>query len=84
MSDLKTDNKARVYVKCAQDPIHFMKKYCMIQHPQRGRINFHLYPFQEKVLKLFEDNPYSIILKIPSIRYFYFICRIFFMVNDFS
>jgi len=35
----------------------------MIQHPQRGRINFHLYPFQEKVLKLFEDNPYSIILK---------------------
>ena len=35
----------------------------MIQHPQRGRINFHLYPFQEKVLKLFQDNPYSIILK---------------------
>ena len=21
------------YQKCAQDPIHFMKKYCMIQHP---------------------------------------------------
>ena len=35
----------------------------MIQHPQRGRINFHLYPFQEKVLKLLGDNPYSIILK---------------------
>ena len=51
------------YIKCAADPIHFMKKYCMIQHPQRGRIPFHLYPFQEKVLTLFQENPYSIILK---------------------
>ncbi len=51
------------YIKCASDPVHFMKKYCMIQHPQRGRIPFQLYPFQEKVLTLFQDNPYSIILK---------------------
>ena len=51
------------YVKCAQDPVHFMKKYCYIQHPQRGRIYFNLFPFQEKVLTLFRDNPYSIILK---------------------
>jgi hypothetical protein len=40
-----------------------MKKYCYIQHPQRGRILFNLYPFQEKVLSHFKDNPYSIILK---------------------
>jgi hypothetical protein len=51
------------YLKCAQDPVHFMKKYCFIQHPQRGRIQFHLYPFQEKVLRLVQENPYSIILK---------------------
>ena len=51
------------YLKCAKDPVHFMKKYCYIQHPQRGRIQFNLYPFQEKVLKLVQDNPYSIILK---------------------
>jgi len=51
------------YVKCAADPVHFMKKYCFIQHPQRGRIPFHLYPFQEKVLHLFRDNPYSVVLK---------------------
>ena len=51
------------YIKCAQDPAHFMKKYCFIQHPQRGRIPFHLYPFQEKVLHLWRDNPYSIVLK---------------------
>ena len=40
-----------------------MRKYCYIQHPQRWRIQFNLYPFQEKVLKLFRDNPYSIVLK---------------------
>ena len=51
------------YIKCAADPVHFMKKYCMIQHPQRGRIPFSLYPFQEKVLQLFQENPYSIVLK---------------------
>jgi len=51
------------YLKCAVDPTHFMKKYCQIQHPQRGRIHFHLYPFQEKVMKLWKDNPYSVVLK---------------------
>ncbi len=51
------------YIKCASDPGHFMRKYCFIQHPQRGRIPFHLYPFQEKVLHLWRDNPYSIVLK---------------------
>ena len=24
------------YVKCAQDPAYFMKKYCMIQRPDSG------------------------------------------------
>ena len=51
------------YIKCAQDPAHFMRKYCYIQHPQRGRIIFNLYPFQAKVLTLWRDNPYSIVLK---------------------
>ena len=51
------------YIKCVQDPSHFMKKYCYIQHPQRGRVLFNLYPFQSKVLSLWKNNPYSIVLK---------------------
>jgi len=51
------------YIKSSQDPVHFLKKYCYIQHPTRGRVLFHLYPFQEKVLRLWRDNPYSIVLK---------------------
>ena len=51
------------YIKCATDPGHFMKKYCNIQHPQRGRVLFNLYTFQDKVLQLWKENPYSIVLK---------------------
>ena len=62
MADLKKVIRSE-YLKCAKDPVHFMRKYCYIQHPQRGRIQFNLYPFQNKVLTLWRDNPYSIVLK---------------------
>ena len=51
------------YIKCVNSPSHFMKKYCFIQHPQRGRIQFNLYPFQDKVLTLFQENDYCILNK---------------------
>jgi hypothetical protein len=51
------------YQKCAGDPIYFMKKYCMIQHPVRGKIPFHLFPFQERTLTEFKDHRYNIVLK---------------------
>ena len=51
------------YLKCAQDPAHFMKKYCWIQHPTRGRSQFNLYVFQEKLLTLLNKHNKSIILK---------------------
>ena len=62
MSELKKVIRQE-YLKCAKDPVHFMRKYCYIQHPQRGRIQFNLYPFQERVLTLMRDIPYAIILK---------------------
>ena len=51
------------YQKCAQDPIHFMKKYCYIQHPVRGKIPFHLFNFQERTLTEFDKERYNIVLK---------------------
>ena len=51
------------YLKCAEDPIYFMKKYCQIQHPTRGRIPFHLYQFQERSLESLSKFDYNIILK---------------------
>lgn len=54
---------AEEYKRCAVDPIYFMRKYCMIQHPVRGKIQFHLYPFQEKTLTQFASNRFNIVLK---------------------
>ena len=51
------------YIQCATDPAYFMKKYCMIQHPIRGKIPFELYDFQEKSVREFKDNRFNIILK---------------------
>ena len=53
----------REYLKCVENPVHFMKKYCTIQHPKKGKIKFNLYPFQEKCLTEFKGHRYNIILK---------------------
>ena len=51
-------------VKCAKDPKYFMKKYCVVQHPMRGKVPFHLYPYQEKCVDTFsQDDKYCVILK---------------------
>ncbi|MAH44230.1 hypothetical protein CMI37_00265 [Candidatus Pacearchaeota archaeon] len=53
----------REYLRCASDPVYFMKKYCIIQHPQQGKIKFDLYDFQEKTLQEIVENRYNIVLK---------------------
>ena len=49
------------YIKCAQDPVYFLKKYCMIQHPIKGKIPFSLYPFQEEMANTISDNRFTVI-----------------------
>lgn len=51
------------YIKCAKDPIYFMKKYVKIQHPTRGTLPFLTYPFQDKALEDFVHHNQNIILK---------------------
>lgn len=62
VQDLKALLKSE-YQKCASDPAHFMKKYCKIQHPTKGKLPFHLFPFQENVLRDFRDYDRNIVLK---------------------
>lgn len=51
------------YTRCAMDPVYFAKKYYYIQHPQRGRMLFNLFPFQETLLRRFQKGEWSIINK---------------------
>ena len=59
------------YVKCLHKTAYFMKKYCMIQHPIKGKIPFELYDFQEKSVNEFHQNRFNVILKAQTIRYFH-------------
>ena len=62
MSNLKQAIKQQ-YLKCVQEPAYFINKFCIIQHPQRGKIKFDLYDFQEDVLKQYQESNYNIVLK---------------------
>ena len=36
------------YQMCVADPVFFMRQYCYIQHPKRGKIKFNLSRLPEK------------------------------------
>lgn len=60
---LTNKQKVEELIKCNQDPAYFIKNYCYIQHPERGRIPFNLYDYQEDCLKDYLQYKYNIILK---------------------
>ena len=43
MSNLKQAIRQN-YLKCGKDPSYFINEFCVIQHPQRGKIKFKLFP----------------------------------------
>lgn len=55
-----TQEQAKEYVKCMNDPIHFIKTYVKIVNLDQGLINFELYPFQEKMITNFYENRFTI------------------------
>ncbi len=55
-----TEEQAKEYVKCMEDPIYFIRTYVKIINLDQGLINFDLYPFQEKMINSFYDNRFTI------------------------
>ena len=51
------------YIKCKFRSYLFLKRYCFIQHPIKGKIPFSLYDFQEKTIEDFVQHRFNIILK---------------------
>lgn len=52
------------YLKCARDPIYFIKTYCKIINVDNGLVPFILRPFQEDMIRTFEANRFTI-CKMP-------------------
>ena len=50
------------YKRCSEDSVYFCKKYGRVLHLDRGLVPFELYPYQERMVRLFEDNRFSVVL----------------------
>ncbi len=59
-----TKKELEEYIKCADDPVYFAKKYIKIINVDRGLIPFDMWDFQERMLETFHENRFSI-CKLP-------------------
>lgn len=60
--DTFTKSQREEFLKCAIDPLYFIEKHVMIQHPLRGAIPFKLYDFQKVALDNFVNHKHNILL----------------------
>ena len=59
-----TEDQVKEYVKCAQDPIYFIKNYIKIVSLDKGLVPFELYDFQEDMVRKVHENRF-VIAKLP-------------------
>lgn len=50
-------------LQCIKDPVYFLRNFCYIVHPTRGKVKFDLYQFQQKSLRDIISHDYTLILK---------------------
>ena len=60
---LNKQQRLQEILKSGKDPVYFIKNYCKISHPMKGLIPFRLYPFQEDVIRDFNDYRFNVINK---------------------
>ena len=61
----KTDKELQDFIKCC-DPntgyLHFMDNFFMIQHPTKGSMVYHPWPYQKRLIETYHNYRYSISL----------------------
>ena len=55
-----TPNEVKEYVKCAKDPVYFIKNYVKIVSLDHGLVPFEMYDFQERIIKTVHENRFTI------------------------
>ena len=43
-------------IKCGKEPLYFINRYCRIQHPIKGLVQFDTYNFQDDCIQNFLDQ----------------------------
>lgn len=59
-----TPQMVQEYVKCARDPVYFIKNYIQIVHVDYGLVPFELWDFQEEIVRKADKNRF-VICKLP-------------------
>ena len=59
-----TEETLQEYVKCKDDPLHFVENYVKIIHVDQGLVPFEMYPYQREMIHKFNDNRF-VICKMP-------------------
>jgi hypothetical protein len=59
-----TEEQVVEWIKCSKDPAYFAKNYIKIVTLDLGLSEFDMYPFQEKMIKTFHNNRFTI-CKLP-------------------
>lgn len=59
-----TEDQVLEWIKCAEDPVYFAKKYIKITTLDYGLSSFDMYPFQETMVDTFHKNRFTI-CKLP-------------------
>ena len=59
-----TKEQVEEYLKCAKDPVHFIKNYVRIVSLDEGLVPFEMYDFQEDMVRKIHDNRF-VIAKLP-------------------
>jgi Terminase large subunit, T4likevirus-type, N-terminal/Terminase RNaseH-like domain len=59
-----TQEEIEEYIKCSQDPIHFITTYIKIVNVDEGLMPFKMWDFQKTMVETFKDNRF-VIMKMP-------------------
>ena len=59
-----TPEQVQEFIKCSQDPVHFIRTHIRIVSLDKGLIPFDLYDFQEGMVQKFHDDRFNI-AKLP-------------------
>ena len=55
-----TEETLEEYMKCKENPEHFIRNYVQIVHVDKGLVPFEMYDYQKEMVRKFNDNRFVI------------------------
>ena len=57
-----TPEELQEYIKCSNEPVHFIESYCSIISLDEGLVKFKLRGYQDKLINHYNDNRFNVVL----------------------